>query len=102
MTPSSQNEYLPINRTLTWNNYYLNEVENYCLTLLTFEGVLLTRVILQPTSYTNGNEYWQIPDSIELEDNEYYKWRIDVGANYLFGFETTGSESEWATFLYSR
>jgi hypothetical protein len=100
MTPRFQSQYLSENRALTWHNFYLNEVENYCITLLTFDGVLISREILQPYSYTNGEEFWQIPDSIELIPNNVYKWRIDVGADYSAGYEMSGAESQWAKFLY--
>jgi hypothetical protein len=88
------------NRQLNWKVFHTIELENYCLTLLSSENVLLLREILVPTSYISDYLFWQIPETIELEPNQTYRWRIDTGAQYIDGYDTSGSESEWATFLY--
>jgi hypothetical protein len=100
MIPNGLSEVPSYNRRLTW--YYANniEMENYCITILTLEGDFLLRKILNPGNYVNGYETWFIPDSIILESNRVYKWRIDTGAKYYAGIESAGSESPWATFLY--
>jgi hypothetical protein len=100
MTPNGQTSPLPPSRQLTWNNFYLNETQDYCLTIINMNNDVITRVVLQPRNYLSGNEFWQIPLDIEFEPGEIYKWRIDMAANYVNGRETSGSESSWATFLY--
>ena len=61
---------------------------------------LVFRILLNPTDYVNGQESWQIPDSVVLGFNEIFKWRIDIGSQYLNNRETQGAESSWATMKY--
>jgi len=58
------------------------------------------RELFQPHNYVGSLESWQFPDHILLEANKIYKWRIDIGGNYIEGRETSGAESSWARFLY--
>ena len=101
MDPNGFNSYLDQDRDLSWRYGYALELENYRLTLVTSENELLGRIIIFPGNYLGYNEYWQIPQSIILEDGIIYKWRIETAAKYVDGKETKGSESSWATFRYS-
>jgi hypothetical protein len=100
MKPNGQTEELNSLRLLEWDYNYNIEMENYCLTLLCEQNNLINRVILTPTNYVDATESWEIPDSVNLEINQVYRWRIDTGAIYMNGVEGAGSESAWATFLY--
>lgn len=100
MIPNGTTAALPLDRTVLWHNYYLNEMSDYCLTILSEEGDLVTRNLLQPKNYLNGDEYWELPDTIVLEPGGIYKWRVDTGCDYRKGLETGGSESPWAVFHY--
>jgi len=100
MIPNGQSELLSAARILEWGNFYQDEIEDYCITILTAEGELLIRQIIQPQNYVGGSEIWHIPNEIPLEANHKYNWRIDTGARYIDGLETAASESPWATFLY--
>lgn len=100
-TPNGLNSNLGSDRYLEWLITYNIEMEDYCLTLLTGENQLVTRVIIFPGDYTGGRESWKIPESIELVSGENYRWRVDIGAKYINGYESMGAESSWATFLYS-
>jgi hypothetical protein len=100
MTPNGLAYELSTDRLLSWSNDYYNEVEDYCLTILTEDSELIIRTILQPTTYIDREERWVIPDSIILQSGQIYKWRIDTGGRYIDGYESSGSESSWATFLF--
>jgi hypothetical protein len=102
MTPNGNNDTLNNDRLLTWNHSYNTQMENFCLTVLTQNNDLVIRVQISPTDYVNGQESWPIPESLLLDSSGIFKWRIDMGAQYVFGLETVGSESAWATFLYYR
>jgi hypothetical protein len=101
MLPNGISQVLPTSRTLDWQNFYIDNTEEYCLTILSEEGHLIHRCVLQPQNYMAGHEKWDIPLEITLESDKYYKWRIDTGARFIEGLETWGSESPWATFKYS-
>ena len=101
MHPNGNSDILNNNRLLYWNYYFDTEMEDYCLTVLALNNDLILRVQLSPTDYVNGRESWQIPDSVVLETDITFKWRIDIGARYIDHLETSGSESTWATFLYN-
>jgi hypothetical protein len=101
MFPLGNGDTLNNVRQLTWNYDYRIEMENYCLTILTQSNSLILRTVLNPTNYVNRAESWLIPDSVVLNSNQIYKWRIDVGAQYVDNLEISGSESAWATFLFS-
>jgi hypothetical protein len=101
MVPNGISESLNQERILNWHYTNSIEMENYCLTVSTQYDDLIFRVVLTPMNYVSGWEFWQIPDSIFLPSNQSYKWRVDVGANYVNGLEALGSESQWATFSYS-
>jgi hypothetical protein len=98
MEPNGVTDTLSHNRELSWNNNYISEVENYCLTILSNYNELSVRVILQPKNYLSGLETWSIPRDVPLGDGELYKWRIDIVSRYSNNIETWGSESSWATF----
>jgi hypothetical protein len=100
MVPNGVSVPLPDSRKLQWAYDHHIEMEEYCLTILTEENTLVSRKSFAPSNYINNTEYWTIPQSVPLEIGARYKWRIDVGANYLNGVEGTGSESLWATFQY--
>jgi hypothetical protein len=100
LNPNGQFSSLNENRMLSWQNYYVNEMENYCITLLTLDNQLILRRVLQPATYLDEGESWQIPDDIILVSGMLYKWRIDTCANYVNGIENAGSESLWATFRF--
>jgi hypothetical protein len=101
MVPNGQSDTLSISRTLNWQNYYLDDTEDYCVTILTEYGDYIYRRILQPQSYVGGSEKWDIPTDIVLEVGQNYQWRIDTGGRYNDGLETSGSESAWAAFLFT-
>ena len=100
LRPNGQDRSLGENRMLTWRYSYSIEMEDYCITILTRENELICRTIVLPGNYVYRDESWPIPDEIELQIGEVYKWRIDTGSHYVDGLETVGSESAWATFLY--
>jgi hypothetical protein len=100
MNPNDENDTLDIQRRLSWRYHTSNEMENYCLTILTDTNELILRNVLTPGNYVGSDESWQIPSGILLIDANKYIWRIDTGAFYMSGFETAGSESQWATFIY--
>jgi hypothetical protein len=100
MTPNGALDTLGGDRKLKWSFNYHVEMENYCLTILTADNRLVWREILIPQNYIGENEFWRISQSMILESEQSYKWRMDTGGKYSYGLETTGSESNWATFLY--
>ena len=100
MIPNGLTECLHQNEDLRWKYNYYSEMEEYCITVLTDEDVIITRQVFLPGNYTGEWEYWHLPADILLDSGKVYKWRIDTGANYLDNIETTGSESHWATFKY--
>jgi hypothetical protein len=100
LSPNGLTDSLNSDRQLTWR-YWLNiEMEDYCLTVITDDHTVLLRQILFPGDYTGRTEKFSIPNSIQLVPSQIYKWRIDVQARYIQGLETSGSESQWATFVY--
>jgi hypothetical protein len=100
MEPNGFNDTLASHRTLRWYYGYEIEMENYCITLLHYDGELITRQIMVPNEYIDPIDGWVIPRSINLEIGGRYKWRIDIGGRYVHGLETSGSESAWASFIY--
>jgi hypothetical protein len=100
MRPNGIDRVLPGNRELRWTAPITMELEDYYLTLVTIDGELILRENLLPGGYAGGEESWNIPPSINLLDHNNYEWRIDTGARYYGGRETSGSESRWVTFLY--
>jgi hypothetical protein len=100
MVPNGKTIALAQDRSLTWSYNGRIEMEDYCLTIITAENELNTRVLLQPGNYIGGSESWQILADIVLEPGNVYQWRVDLGAQYVDFLETAGSESAWATFLY--
>ncbi len=93
----------PLNsmRKLQWGYTTTVAMENYVMTILDIENNLVLRQELVPGNYVGGPEYFTIPDTITLQSEHVYKWRIDMGAQYLDGRETAGAESLWAIFLYN-
>jgi hypothetical protein len=100
MAPNGVSDSLSPARLLNWSYASQIDIEDYCLTILSQNDDFIIRVILNPGNYISGSESWQIPDSIDLQLNQIYKWRIDTGGKYLNDLETAGSESRWATFQY--
>jgi hypothetical protein len=100
MDPNGLLEELKNTRQLSWQ-YVMNiAMENYCLTILSENDALIWRELIQPTVYTDGLETWTLPESAILSSGSNYKWRVDMGAQYVNDRETRGSESEWASFIY--
>ena len=102
MLPNGISMPLESDRKLQWYYSYQIAMENYTMTILNAENVLILRHELLPGNYIGNTEYFTIPDTIILKSGEVYKWRVDMGAQYLEGCETVGSESPWATFLYNK
>jgi hypothetical protein len=100
MNPNGQGDTLEINRQLTWQYHYPDENEYFYLTVLTQENELIIRKMFLPKNYLSGTEFWQIPDHIFLEPGVIYKWHVDTAAKFENGSETSGSESQTASFLY--
>ena len=100
MFPNGRDVKLPIDRKLWWGFDRSIEMENYCITFLTEDDILVARETFLPSVYTGSNDYWQIPTEIIFSPNMRYTWRIDMGANYENSVETSGSESAWATFIF--
>jgi hypothetical protein len=100
MSPNGVSEPLGPNRKLQWYYPYVVALENYCVTILSEKNELVLRTIFNPGTYVGTLDSWQIPDSIVLSPGTVYNWRIDMGANYVDNYETTGSESYWATFVF--
>jgi hypothetical protein len=101
MIPNSQTDTLSISRQLIWEDHYIEETQDYCLTLTRNSGEILFRQILQPKNYIGRQEIWFIPAYVVLDENNIYKWRVDTAGHYEDGMESAGSESIWATFLYA-
>jgi hypothetical protein len=85
---------------LFWNYGYSVEMENYYISILTEGNEFVVRETFSPRNYIGDREFWQMQPEIELESGQVYKWRIDTGARYAYEYETLGSESQWATFVY--
>ncbi len=100
MHPNGVNVSLPGDRSLSWSYPYSIEMESYCITILTQANHFISRAVFMPQNYTGESESWRIPTDVILSVGEQYQWRIDVGANYIDGKETLGSESTWAPFVY--
>lgn len=100
MLPNGMSTPLETNRKLQWRYYYIVVMENYTVTILNIENELMLRRELTPANFTDGTESFTIPDTLVLLSGNVYKWRVDMGAQYVSGRETAGSESAWATFLY--
>jgi hypothetical protein len=100
MSPNGLSVALDDARRLIWQYDYHIEMENYCLTILTIDNIMILRVLLSPGNYVTNTETFIIPETVHLESNQIYKWRVDTGAQYREAFETSGSESPWATFVY--
>lgn len=101
LVPNGNTAILKSTRNLSWFYDYYIEMENYCLTILSQNNDLILRTIIIPTDYVRRSETWIIPETVDLNSNQIYKWRIDIGAQYIQKKETLGSESAWATFLYA-
>ena len=100
MLPNGLSPPIGTNRELQWEYIHQVAMENYTLTILNVVNDLILRCELTPGNYIGYTEYFTIPDTIGLLSEGVYKWRVDMGAQYVAGCETVGSESPWATFLY--
>jgi hypothetical protein len=101
MRPNGVLDSLGSDRKLYWNYSLGIEMEDYCLTIMSQNNDLISRFVLNPSNYVSGTESWTIPNYVVLDSNQVYKWRIDAGAKYIRDRETAGSESLWASFLFS-
>lgn len=100
MQPNNPNELLGGGRRLSWSYDHHMHLERYCITILDIENNLIFRVISSPSSYVGGAQVWVIPDEVIFNDGEQYKWRVDLEADIMNGYEAVGAESPWATFKY--
>jgi hypothetical protein len=100
MSPNGLLAELNSDRELTWRYDYGIEMENYIITIISQGNEFVLRSIVQPGNYVGVMETWQIPSEIVLLNGQTYFWRVDIGAGYQNSFETMGSESQWAKFLY--
>jgi hypothetical protein len=100
MHPNEPTDSLGDHRTLTWSVHYNIKMENYCVTILSEDNIFIWRQMITPSNYVDGIETWTIPDNVNLTPGIIYKWRVDLGGQYIEDRETTGSESPWAKFLY--
>ena len=101
MLPNGVAMVLPYDRKVQWAFRSDIGMENYTLNILNVEDDLILRREVTPGNYIGGAEFFTIPDTIILLSGNVYKWRVDMGAQYVAGRETAGSESAWATFLYT-
>ena len=101
MVPNGLEVELGSERELFWSYIPVNEMENYTINVVTQNNESLYRKTFQPGNYLGNVENWTIPVEVSLNPGQVYQWRIDTGANYHDGREMSGSESQWATFLYT-
>jgi hypothetical protein len=100
MRPNGFSMALGPERRLSWASTSEIELQDYCITVLAQNNQFLYRERFPPRNYIEDAEDWDIPIEVELTPGEVYQWRIDTGANYHDGREKTGSESQWAQFLF--
>ena len=101
MSPNDEDRSIGTSGALSWVYDYDIEMEHYTLTIVDYSGNnLVLRQELIPTDYVGKAESYTIPDSIQLVPSSRYYWRVDMGANFVDGKETSGSESEWAVFQF--
>ena len=101
MLPNGLLVPLDSDRNLQWIYYYDVAMENYTMTILSADNGLILRRELTPGNYIGVRERFTVPDTIILTSGSVYKWRVDMGGRYAEDREAAGSESLWATFLYS-
>ncbi len=101
MLPNGLLVPLDSDRNLQWIYYYDVAMENYTMTILSADNGLILRCELTPGNYIGVRERFTVPDTIILTSGSVYKWRVDMGGRYAEDSEAAGSESLWATFLYS-
>lgn len=101
MLPNGLSVSLNSDRKLQWIYSYNVAMENYTITILDADNGLILRRELTPGNYIGSGEYFIVPDNIVLLSDCIYRWRVDMGGQYVEGCETAGSESDWATFLYT-
>jgi len=101
MLPNGLSVPLDSDRKLLWTFSFEVAMENYTITIMSADNGLILRRELTPGNYTGGRDYFTVPHTIVLTSGSVYKWRVDMGGHYAEGRETAGSESPWATFLYS-
>jgi hypothetical protein len=100
MLPSGTYDLLPETRYLSWRYSPGISMEDYCLTIIDGADQLIMRVRFAPGNYIGHEEFYEIHESIELQEDTQYKWRLDIGADYFNERERSGSESVWLTFSY--
>ena len=101
MFPNSVTDSLDQGGYLSWRGDMAIDMQDYCLTIVTDENELVSRVMFFPNAWTEWGQSWHLPQNISLQKGELYKWRIDMCAKYINGRETAGSESPWAIFTFS-
>ena len=100
MFPNDLSVPLDSDRKLQWTYSYDVAMENYTMTILSADNGLILRREITPGNYIGVREYFNVPDTTVLISGSVYKWRVDMGGLYEENWETAGSESMWATFLY--
>jgi hypothetical protein len=100
MKPNGSNDLLGWERQLSWSYEYHIRMERYCITILDSDNNLIIRETSNPSSYVGGSQIWSISDAIIFNNGGQYKWRVDLEANIVDGYETAGAESPWSTFKY--
>jgi len=100
MEPNGSLDTLTDNQEFSWRYSYHVEMEVYTVTIIDSQGNLVLRQMLTPGNYVSGNETWLPHGQKEMQSGEVYQWRIDASAIYSNRLESTGSESQWASFVY--
>ena len=100
MTPNGVNDTLGPSRFLQWDYSYSIAMEDYVLTIVTMDNILVYRTQFTPSNYVGSKESFYVSDSVALESERAYQWRVDVHAQYVGEVESSSGESSWAIFTY--
>jgi hypothetical protein len=100
MIPNGLSDTAWTNSALSWHYPYVVEMEDYSITILDAQDELIIRTTFSPENYVSEREYWQFPSDLSLDSGHVYRWRIDTNASYSGARESSGSESNWATFRF--
>jgi len=100
MFPNGVDAVMGNDRALNWRYHFRIVMEDYCITILSIKNEFIFRQTIQPNTYSNVYDSWEIPLNISLDSSKYYKWRLDANADYSDGIEHAGSESGWAIFQF--
>lgn len=85
---------------LGWTYRYTTAMEDYVLTVLDSINQLVYRNRFNPSTYIEARDRHILPDSVLMESNSTYSWRVDVQGSYRLDLESSGGESGWAYFYY--